>query len=446
VPGKACSEIEQTAIFDREAAKVITQARAAHPNITLNGRDYYNALAPYFLNLAYTDNCDGEKADDLHIQLADRDRRFINDWMPTVGVFFDISIVAERWFAPFAPALSLPCGRFWLDTVEFDLPAHTVSIKASSLPVGIRIKAVNETRGWDDHTLQQIAQQISSENKMSAPMWETSINPRYDHIEQTEESSLAFLKKRANDAKLAIKVKNNQLIFFDEQDYEAKPATFTLVYGNVTGNGGLPVYRMTGGKFHINLVDALQKATVKSTDIESGKVNQGAYKTTDLIPPGYAPDSPNAPQNAPDLPPVTGDTGTTAPPLPSNTVDVSGLEDNVNDNPGDDSEDDESAGGGGGSRSPRDDPSSGGLAMWNPPGGGGNMTRKAKAHLRNRNKDSRHAEVDMEIGNPLIAAGTTCNLKGVGQYDGKWFVETAHHTVGPEYNTKLTIRRCLTGY
>jgi hypothetical protein len=51
----------------------------------------------------------------------------------------------------------------------------------------------------------------------------------------------------------------------------------------------------------------------------------------------------------------------------------------------------------------------------------------------------------MSIGNPLVAAGQTFTLKGVGQYDGQWFIESAHHEVGPEYKTELTVHRCLKG-
>ena len=84
---------------------MLGQARSARPAIVLNGTDYYDQLAPYLLDLSYTDNCDGEKADDLQFKLADRDRRFINEWMPDIGVFIDVSVLAERWFAPNAPPL-----------------------------------------------------------------------------------------------------------------------------------------------------------------------------------------------------------------------------------------------------------------------------------------------------------------------------------------------------
>src|SRR5262245_61616489 len=166
---------------------MITQVRVARPEIILNGEDYYSSLAPYFLNMTYTDNCDGEKADDLQLQLADRDRRFINDWMPDPGVFMDVSILCERWFAPNAATLKMDCGRFWIDTVDFELPQHTVSIKASSIPTDQRIKGGNETRGWEDTSLEDITNQIASENGMLVD-WQANYNPKYKRTEQTEES------------------------------------------------------------------------------------------------------------------------------------------------------------------------------------------------------------------------------------------------------------------
>src|SRR4249919_536065 len=121
---------------------MIAQVRTARPAIILNGKDYYEALAPYLLSLEYTDNCEGQKADDLNIELADRDKRVIADWMPDKGTFIDVSVVTERWFAFNAPAVTLDCGRFWIDSVDFQLPANTVSIKGCSIPTTAHLKTM----------------------------------------------------------------------------------------------------------------------------------------------------------------------------------------------------------------------------------------------------------------------------------------------------------------
>jgi Bacteriophage probable baseplate hub protein len=385
---------------------MLAQARTARPTIVLNGSDYFSKLAPYFLSLIYTDNCDGVKADDLQLMLADRDNRFISDWMPDKGTFIEVSIIAERWFAPLASALSLDCGRFWIDEIEFQLPQHTVSIKGCSIPTDAHIKASKNTRGWEDTTLQDIANQIAKENKMTVD-WQADYNPRYDRVEQVSQSSLAFLQERADDAKLAIKVHRGKIIVFDEQQFEDAGPRFTIVYGNKVGSGE---YQMKGGKFVTRLTDTMKTAQVSHTSVELGELIKGDYS---------APDE-----------------------------DLEGSHTNhINENV--DSADDIGASngdGGGGTDIPTDE---GGGLIGGLEGGSGGSTasdRKARAEVRKANRHKEQGTIAMSIGNPLIAAGQTFTLKGVGKYDGKWFIESALHEVGPMYTTTLGVRRCLKGY
>lgn len=409
---------------------MITPVRIAYPSIQMGGQDYYSSLAPYFLNLVYTDNYDGEKADDLDLQLADRDRRFINDWMPDKGVFIDVSIIVERWFAPFAAGLMLDCGRFWIDTVDFDLPQHTVSVKASSIPTDVHLKSKDETRGWEDSSLQDIAGQIADENQMQL-QWNSDYNPEYSRVEQNEENGLCFLKKRAKDAGLTIKCSRNQIIISDAQKMDEAAPSFMLVYGNVAAGGGA-CYRMSGGHFTTRVMDSKKSAKIKYVNPETGRLTDEGYSVKD------------------------------------DDLTKQDVDDQINDKVEYQSN---SSGGGSGGRAAlvsrclalaaarekkaKDSPPSD-QGLWgdNLPadnagkgaGGSGAGQRKAKANCREANKDKETATIDMSIGNPLIAAGMTFMLKGVGQFDGKWFIESARHTVGPQYDTSLGVRRCLEGY
>jgi phage protein D len=393
---------------------MITQVRLARPSIILNGQDYYSTLAPYLLNLEYTDNSDGEKADDLHLQLADRDRRFIDDWMPEPGVFLDVQINCERWFAPFS-GQTLDCGRFWIDTIDFELPQHTVSVKCSSIPTDVHIKDGDETRGWEGSSLQDIANQIAGENDMSVD-WQSDVNPKYKRVEQTEESGLCFLKKRARDSGLSIKCHKNKLVFFEEQKLEEAAPAFTLVYGNVAGGNGGAVYRMTGGHFTLKVTDKQKSETVSHVNPETGRLTEEKFTTDEeglaekkwdqkkAIDPDFEPDQQGGGSQLLDVPVDPGLQGKWR-------------------------NDDPSANAGKGA------------------GGSSAGQRKAKADCREKNKDKNNASIEMSIGNPLIAAGQTFMLKGVGQFDGKWFIESARHSVGDsKYDTSLSVRRCLEGY
>jgi phage protein D len=369
---------------------VITPVRTARPSIMVGGTDYYSQLAPYLLNFRYVDNCDGEKADDLQFQLADRDRRFINDWRPDPGTIIEAAIMVENWFAP-GNSLSLDCGMFWIDSVEFDLPQHTVTVKASSIPTDQRIKGGNETRGWENASLEDVAGQIAGENEMEL-QYDASYQPKYKRVEQTEESGLSFIQKRASDAKLAIKVARNKIVLFDEAEYEQKGSSFTLVYGDTSSAGA---YRMSGGHFVLKVNDTAKKCRLRHSKMDSGMTSEEEFETDD--------------------------------------DDVSELDTDVNEDPGSDGGD-----GGGAMRTE-------GEGGWEQTGDAA-ASRYAQAYLRDKNKDKNQAEVDLSIGNPLVAAGMTFDLVGCGQFDGKWFIEAAQHTLAPLYDTKLAIRRCLQGY
>jgi phage protein D len=364
----------------------------------LNGQDYYRSLAPYLESFSYTDNCDGKKADDLSFELADRDGKFISSWMPEKGVYVDCSIIASNWFMPYAGDLSLDCGRFWLDSIGFALPAHTVSVKGNSIPANARIKGSKEHRGWEKTSLKDIVTQIAGENQMEVD-WQADINPRYIRTEMHDESPLSFLKHRALDAKLAIKIHRNKIVIFDEQKLEEAAAVFSLLYGNTAVAIGGASYRMAGGSFTTKITDTSKKSKVSATDPETGDTKKGE----------------------------------------ANAVEHD-LEEDTGDQTNHDSDTDD----GEGASTTAEGRELEGTDFGQ--GTSSGATLKAKSHLREKNKEKDKASVELSLGNPLIAAGQTFNLVGCGQFDGKWFVESAHHTVGPEYKTSLSIRKCLQGY
>jgi phage protein D len=433
---------------------MIGQVRIARPSITLSGVDYFSRLAPYLINMTYVDNCDGQKADDLSFELADRDGMFVSSWMPQKGAFLDAGIIVERWFSPIAASLSLDCGRFWIDSIEFKLPERTVTVKGTSIPVGVRLKASAETRPWEKATLRDIAAQISTENKMDPPQWLADSNPRYERTEQHEESCLAFLQKRAEDAKLAIRVHRNKIVVYDEQKLEQAAPSFTLLYGSgnaatplggVLGSigsllsgsgvaGGGAVFRLAGGHFTTNIADSTKSTKVTHVDPQDGHVKSGAYSAPpEGLQQGGAAISGGSTSGSSSA----AGTVTVGEPEQDETYD------RANQDPDSDTSDEGS--GSGGLRA--------GSAGYSPPPSGlqagdanlGSDTL-AKAKTRKKNKHRTEIKVDLSLGNPLVAAGQTFNLKGVGQFDGKYIVTSAHHTVGPEYKTTLDAHRCLEGY
>jgi uncharacterized protein len=394
----------------------------------MDGKDYYKSLAPYLVTFSFEDNCTGEKADDLEIVLADRDKRFITDWMPQKGAFIDAGIVASQWFTPFAADLHLDCGRFWIDTITFELPEHTVTIKGSSLPTNARIKANVESRGWDDITLKDVATKLTKESQMDIDYPDDIRNPRYARTEMHDESALEYLKKRAENAKLAMKISKNKISFYDEQKREESEPKFSLLYGNLTGvpstftqitnvpttGAATPkgaIYRLEGGTFTTTLNDTTKKAKVKHTSVEDGETKQGEA----TMPQDVGPDGQPDPDDV----------------MPDE------LDQNV---PEDTDDADEASTVAEGREGQLREAEPGSPDQWNAA-----STTKAESIVRKKNKFKYQATLKLGIGNPLVAAGMTFNLVGVGQYDGKWIIDSAHHDLAPQYNTELKCHRCLKG-
>ena len=423
---------------------MIGQVRTARPAIMLGGVDFYNQLAPYLVTFKYEDNCDGEKADDLSFELADRDGKFISTWMPQKGATLEASIIASRWFSPVGTDITLDCGKFWIDTVEFKLPERTVTIKANSIPTDVRLKAGKETRGWEKTTLQDIAQQVAGENKMTLD-WQAQTNPKYGRTEMHEESSLGFLKKRCADAKLAIKIKSAKIIVFDEQQLEEAGAAFSVVYGDEPVMSAGATYRLAGAHFVTKLVDTVKKTKVLHADPQSSEVQSGQYTATDQAGAGSSSPGRGALLSG-------GGGGTTGGGAPSTSAsggdsgggEASEADETTNEDVDSDTEDGGGNGSGGGNGARADGGGGADLAPTDWSDEGANMKAKANARAKNKKKDQ--CRLELGIGNPLIASGQTCNVVGCGQFDGLWFVESAQHTVGPAYKTELIIRRCLTGY
>jgi phage protein D len=409
------------------------QVRAARPQIMLNGVDFYQQLAPYLLHFEYTDSCDGAKADDCQFSLADRDRKFINEWMPAPGATFDAAILAERWFSPNAATLQLPCGTFYIDSIEFDLPQHTVHVKACSIPNDSHGKTSNDTHGWGEGeagnttgtTLKDIAGRIAQANNLQLDYPDGLRNPKYDRVEQVQESAFQFLKRICEDAKLEIKIAHGFLHVYDPLTFDQQAPSFTLVYGNGAAGVGMNTYQMTGARFRFQVTDLTASTVVSNTDIDTGDTTSQQFDANSLLPSqvgGTGGSAGGGSQGIPGLP--------------------SAWKDHLNWNC------DVTQSGGGDQGSPPSgsllDTSSGGLQYFSDdPAEGSAALTKAQARTRDKNKRHYESDIELSIGNPLIAAGQTFMLSGCGQFDGLWFIETAHHELCPMYKTTIHVRRTL---
>jgi phage protein D len=379
---------------------MILQARNARPVILIGGTDYYANLAPFLLSFTYSDNIG--KIDDLQLELADPDRRFISESFPLKGnAELDVRIICNNWFAPLSPPITLDCGLFWIDQVDFKGPPHTVSVKANSIPAKSTIKTSNKVRAWEGNSLKDVATQIATENGMSV-FWDTRENPKYKRVDQNDKTDLEFLQTLCDDAGLVMKVKRKQIIIFSEKEYEERDAVFQLSFGT----------NIVSWAFSTKTADTKKESEVKFTDPETGKLTTGKAvdNSEDVKWSGKLLDY-DSPRASPDEPDTSGDQIMVAG-TPPPAVDYDFTQNDPGNNKGKGAGLDDKA------------------------------TKKAKNNLRKANRDRDTAQIEM-AGNPVIAAGQCGAIAGFFKWDGKYFLESVSHKISGGYTTSLNLHREL---
>lgn len=196
-------------------------AESARSEIVLlyNGVNISADISRDLIRFEYTDNSSG-KVDDLQITLQDREGLWRDEWFPEKGAKLTASIV---------PAFGggvLFCGTFEIDEIELSGPPQTATIKAVSTPVTSAIRGEKKTKAWEGTSLQDIAGEIATKGSLS--LFYDATNIKYDRVDQRDESDLAFLERLCTEASLNLKVGNDQVVIYDEQQFETRQPVLTL--------------------------------------------------------------------------------------------------------------------------------------------------------------------------------------------------------------------------
>lgn len=202
-------------------------ARNVTATIKYNSKDISADLRPYLKSISFTDNLSGS-ADDLQLVLEDRQGLWQSDWFPDKGAVLDATLAAAAWDSLEAPAKSLHLGLFEIDEITSGGYPSEVQIKAVSVPYNTSLRGVERTRSWEKAELRRIAGDIAADAGLEL-VYDAEDNPIIDRAEQTQQSDLSFLLALCNDAGMALKVCSNQIVIFDEADYEAADPIATIV-------------------------------------------------------------------------------------------------------------------------------------------------------------------------------------------------------------------------
>lgn len=239
------------------------------PLISYNGKSITEDITPYLVGLSYTDGMSGY-ADSLTITLEDRKGIWSSDWFPDRGATLDVALAARNWEEEGITTMDV--GLFSIDSIDGSSPPSQVSLKAVSVPENNELRGVDRTRSWEKAELKTIANDVATGAGLELA-YDTEENPVLDRAEQTEQSDLSFLLKLCEDNGLALKIYKNQVVIFDEIEYEKVEPTITIVKPGNTyekKEGMHYVKNITGYRLHAVTRDIYKACHVQCNDSDSG--------------------------------------------------------------------------------------------------------------------------------------------------------------------------------
>ena len=244
--------------------------------------DITEDVSKYFLSLTYTDNMSNQ-ADDLSLELEDRKRLWIGDWMPEKGAFLSVVLHTFAWDGLTDGEKAVELGKFEIDGFSGAQIPTAVQIKAVSiLSDNTDLRETKKSRSWDKISLRKIAGDVADGNNLSL-FWDVDEDPETDHVEQSDESDLEMLQRLCRDSGHALKVTTEQIIIFDEYKYEQKEAVLRVLHPEEKDDGtGLPaIQKIEDFHFDIKTRDVYGRCHVKHQKGKGKEVVEAVFEAPD---------------------------------------------------------------------------------------------------------------------------------------------------------------------
>lgn len=201
-------------------------ARSATVDLFWNGAAVTSKMTGQTTSVTYNDPASGE-ADSLDISIQDRDRRWVNAWMPTAGDSLTATIKLQNW-AREGDTRSLYCGFFVLDSFSFSGWPTIGTISGVSHPADSSFRESKRSKVWVKATIKEIAAEIAARAQI-ALFWDA---PGFDFtlasIEQSDQTDCEFLMSLCDTYGLSMKVYAQKIVIFDREAYKVRGAALTI--------------------------------------------------------------------------------------------------------------------------------------------------------------------------------------------------------------------------
>lgn len=169
--------------------------------ITLEGKDLTSSIEPRLQSLSITE-CRQDEADSLDLTLDDHDGRLA---IPKRGALLEVSI---GWLG--SPLTNK--GKFTVNEVEHAGAPDTITIRARSASM-TKGMGERQEKSWHGQTIAAIVGAIAGKHSLKPAVNATLGKTVIPHIDQTNESDMAFLTRLAKRYDAVMTVKDGRLLF-----------------------------------------------------------------------------------------------------------------------------------------------------------------------------------------------------------------------------------------
>src|SRR5258708_4639434 len=160
------------------------------------------------------------QADTLEIIGADIGDRLLNSKNIVKGNWVKLTI--HIWNRDYIGShVAKDFGSYQIDRIRQQGPPTQISIYGTSVPINSQIKLTVQNKQFFASDLKSLATKVATENGLTPVLdFPDNRNPTLGSIQQWNESDLTYLSRLCVSNGLAMKIRDRQLILFDEQTYE----------------------------------------------------------------------------------------------------------------------------------------------------------------------------------------------------------------------------------
>jgi len=234
-------------------------------------------LATHLRSITYVDNLSGA-ADDLTIELEDRNGLWSQEWRPEFGDTVVARVEADGWFGD-EPTTSLRLGTFAHDKITLKGPPLVASLQCVSAPLATGLRRRKRTHAWRGVTLKQIATDIANRAQVRLD-YQANAGPAYKNAQQNDKSDLEFLIELCKEAGATLKMTESTIVIYDERTLDAGAAI-----GDISLLGGY----VLDWEFEGDESERYGSCHVSCFDPRTGKTTHGTFPPDGTTVPGLDP-------------------------------------------------------------------------------------------------------------------------------------------------------------